>query len=69
VSTPTHALLQFFIWWVRVKGLLHNFGGIVKLGCGPKQGQKKYFQGCQRMKLKNSFLLHASFITSNLVQE
>jgi hypothetical protein len=39
VSTPTQALLGFFIRWVQVKGMLHNFEG-VKLGCGSKQGEK-----------------------------
>ena len=43
VSTPTQALLGFWIQWVQVKGMLHNVGGGVKLGSGPvwaKQGQK-----------------------------
>jgi len=43
VSTPTQALLGFWIQWVQVKGMLHNVGGSVKVGCGPiwaKQGQK-----------------------------
>ena len=35
VSTPTQALLGFWIQWVQVKGVLHNVGGGVKLGCGP----------------------------------
>jgi hypothetical protein len=43
MSTPTQVLLGFFILWVLVKGLLHNFGGDVKLDYGPKQGQKKIF--------------------------
>jgi hypothetical protein len=35
VSTPTQLLLGFWIHWVQVKGMLHNVGGGVKVGCGP----------------------------------
>ena len=35
VSTPKHGLLGFWIQWVQVKGMLHDFGGGVKVGCGP----------------------------------
>jgi hypothetical protein len=35
VSTPTQALLGFWIQLVQVKGMLHDFGGGVKVGCGP----------------------------------
>jgi hypothetical protein len=35
VSTPTQALLGFWIQWVQVKRMLHNVGGGVKVGCGP----------------------------------
>jgi hypothetical protein len=35
VSTPTQTLLGFWIQWVQGKGMLHNVGGGVKLGCGP----------------------------------
>jgi hypothetical protein len=35
LSTITQALLGFFIQWVQFKGMLHNVGGGVKLGCGP----------------------------------
>jgi len=35
VSTPTQALLGFWIQWVQGKGMLHNVGRVVKVGCGP----------------------------------
>jgi hypothetical protein len=35
VSTPTQALLGFCIQWVQGKGMLHNVGGGVIVGCGP----------------------------------
>jgi hypothetical protein len=40
-TTSAQAFLGFWIQWVQVKGMLHNVGGVVKLGCGPiwaKQG-------------------------------
>jgi len=35
VSTPTEALLGFLIQWLQVRGMLHNVGGGVKVGCSP----------------------------------
>jgi hypothetical protein len=35
VSTPTQTLLGFWIQWVQVRGMLHNTGGDIKVGCGP----------------------------------
>jgi hypothetical protein len=70
VSAPTQALLVFFILFVQVTWLLHNFGGGVKRGCGPKQGQKKMLlPDLSGNEVKNYLLLYASFITSKLVHE
>jgi hypothetical protein len=40
VSTSAQALLGFWIQWVQVKGMMHNVGGVVKLGCGPIKARK-----------------------------
>jgi hypothetical protein len=41
VSTPTQVLLGFWIQWVQVKGMLHDFGGGIKVGWA-KQGQSNF---------------------------
>ena len=35
VSARAQALLGFGIQWVQIKGMLHNIGGGVDLGCRP----------------------------------
>jgi len=35
MSAQAQALLGFWIQWVKIKGMLHNIGGGVDLGCGP----------------------------------
>jgi hypothetical protein len=34
-AAQTQALLGFWIQWAQVRGMLHNVGGGVQLGCGP----------------------------------
>jgi hypothetical protein len=58
---------------VRVRGILHNVGGVVKLGCGTIRGnfrgRNMLVPGLSENEAKNYLLLHASFITSKLVQD
>jgi len=52
--------------------MLHNVGGGVNLGCGPicaKQGQKILVPGLSENEAKNYYMLHASFITSEIVHD
>jgi len=49
VSTPTQALLAFWIQLVQVKGMLHDVGGGVKVGCdnmSKTRAVKCWYQGC-----------------------
>ena len=66
VSTQTQALLGFSIQWVQVKGMLHYFGGGVKVGCGPiRQNKGKRMEP----KITSCYMLYSTpvnfYVTEN----